>query len=152
MEIEMKDYIRAKSRLITFSFVALWVLMLCIALLFELDVFPSGILMQGDLTLYYLQSVGILLALILIPVSLKLFHVRLQKIKLLPLQQAVNGYFFLSLARIAALMVPAVFNLLLYYFSLNTAPAFVALITMMATIFCLPGERRMHDELDLNED
>lgn len=141
----------AKSRLLMVSFVGLWGLMAILVVLFEQDVFPVGIWEKEDRTLYYLQSAGVLSALFLIPASLKLFHVKLQKIKLLPPEKAVREYFLLSLARMGALMLPAVFNLLLYYFSLNTAPAYVALITMMATVFCIPGERRMQHELDLEE-
>ncbi len=152
MELQKNEYIHTKSRSITFAFAALWIFMAGLIALFECDVLPVGIWMEGDLGFYYQQSLGILLALVLIPASLKFFHVRLQKIKHLPWQESVRKYQLLSWARLGALLIPAVFNLLLYYFSLNTAPAFVALITMMATLFCLPGERRMRNELEIEDE
>lgn len=149
--MELDHCIRQANKRAIFAFATLWVLVILLVGLFELELLPTGLLVGEVRIIYYLQTIGILLALGLIPGALKLFHVQLRKIRQLPPQQAVRSYLSFYVLRIAALGVPALFNLILYYYSLDTASAFVTLITMMATVFCLPGEARMREELQFDK-
>ncbi len=149
--MNVEEVIQRYTRVLTIVFGSMWFSVVFFTLLFELELIPSGVLVGDDITLYVTQTIGVLLTLAVIPGSLKWFHVRLQKLRKLPPKEALDGYLSASSMRIAALELSALYNLILYYFSLNTAPVYLTLITMMATVFCLPGRNRMREELRLGQ-
>lgn len=143
--------VKTVSRANNAAFCGLWAVVILLVGLFETELLPTGLLCGQKEVLYYLQTIGVLMALALIPVSLKYFHVQMQKIRELPLPSALRGYRMWSMLRLGGLALPTVFNLVLYYLSMNKAPGFMALITLLATAFCIPGEQRLRDELELDD-
>jgi hypothetical protein len=96
--------------------------------------------------------VSILLTIGLIPFALRMFNMNLVKrIKDLPLQQALKSYQIWSLLRLALLFVPAILALSFYYLTMNTTNLFCACMALIATLFCVPSENRIKNELDLPE-
>ena len=86
-----------------------------------MDILPQGIFVDDPRADYILQVVGILLTVGLIPVSLRLFSLSLTKyIKQLNLMDALKSYRRWNEVRIALLLVPALINLSIYYWTMNT--------------------------------
>ena len=140
--------IKRVSRRISAWFYGVWIGSGLLVALFESGCLPVGSLAGEDMWVYCLQTLGVLLALALIPASLKFFHVRLRRLRgLHEPERALQAYARLSALRIGGLALPIFYNLVLYYLSLNKAPGFLVLITLLATIFCIPGEARLKYEL-----
>ena len=125
---------------------------MCYALLHETGILPKGVL-EGDAQMdYILQSIGILLTIGLTPFALRIFNLNLVKrIKELPLQQALKSYRIWSDVRLALLLVPAIINLQFYYLTLNNTGLYCAAMALIASLFCVPSESRIKNELDLPE-
>lgn len=132
-----------------YSFWGIWILALAIVFSFEFELFPSGVLVGEDRLLYMIQSFGVLLAIIAIPGALKLFHLKLQKLIELPKEEALHPYLHWVVARDWALGFVIQFNLIFYFLSFNKAFAFIVLITLLATLFCLPGKERVCADLQI---
>ena len=102
---------------------------------------------------YIFQSVSILLTIGLIPFALRMFNLNLVKrIKALPLEQALKSYQKWSDVRICLLFVPAILGVSFYYLTMNTTNLFCACMALVATLFCIPSESRIKNELDLPEE
>ena len=134
------------------GFILVWILPICYALLHEIGVMQKGAL-AGDVQMEYIfQSIGILMTIGIIPFALRIFNLNLVKrIKELPLQQALKSYRIWADIRLALLLVPTIINLQFYYLTLNTTGLFCAAMALIASLFCIPSENRVKNELDLPE-
>lgn len=130
----------------------LWILCAATVLLYEMDILPQGIFVDDPRADYILQVVGILLTVGLIPVSLRLFSLSLTKyIKQLNLMDALKSYRRWNEVRIALLLVPALINLSIYYWTMNTTGLLCVGMVLIASMFYIPGRERMLNELDLQD-
>lgn len=124
--------------------------LLCIA--YETGLLAEGIYADNFRMEYIMQTVGILLAVISIPLSLKLFSFVLKKqIEEKSIFDALGRYRFWSGIRLFILLVSVLFNLVVYYSTLSNVGILCALMTIVASFFCIPGEKRLRDELYLNK-
>ena len=134
------------------TFLGVWTAPLLLVVLYETGLYQEGLLAGNAQMEYILQSVSILLTIGLIPFALRMFNLNLVKlIKELPLQQALKSYQTWSLLRLALLFVPAIMALSFYYLTMNTTNLFCACMALIATLFCVPSENRIKNELDLPE-
>lgn len=149
----MKEQIKQLLRIQVTSFIALWVFPAILAFLYETGCLPEGIY-AGDAQMeYILQSVSILLTVGLIPFALRLFNLNLVKrIQELPLADALKSYRMWADIRLCLLFVPVLLNLSFYYLTLNTTGLFCTLMALLASLFCVPSENRIKNELNLPED
>ena len=149
----MKEQINHLLKGLKVAYIGLWALPIVLCALYETGVFTEGIY-AGDANIeYVLQSVCILLTICFIPFSLRLFNLNLVKrIKELPLQEALKSYRRWSEIRLLLLYVPVLLNTSFYYLTLNTTGMFCAAMTLIASLFCVPGYNRLLQELDLPED
>ena len=114
---------------------------------------PQGTLADDAQMEYIFQTMGILMTIVFIPFALRIFNLNLVKrIKELPLQQALKSYRIWSDVRLALLLVPALINLQFYYLTLDNTGLFCACMALIASLFCVPSESRIKNELDLQED
>lgn len=98
-----------------------------------------------------LQSVGILLLLICIPLGLKTFSIKIRKIKLIEDEnEKLTKYLYWARIRIASVAIPLLFNILIYYLTQNNSMIFSAGISALALLFCKPQKHKMEEELGLN--
>lgn len=148
MEKEIKrllNYLKAEYAL-------LWIFCATTVFLYELDILPQGILVGDAQADYILQVTGILLTVGLIPLSLRLFSLSLTRyIKQLNLMDALKSYRRWNEVRISLLLVPALTNLSIYYWTMNTTGLLCAGMVLVASMFCIPGRERMLNELDLQD-
>ena len=142
----MEKKIRQLLRYLQIEYVAVWVLPLLLVALYETGVMTEGAY-AGDVRMdYVLQTVGILLAVGLIPLSLRLFSLSLVKnVKQRSLPEALKSYRRWSEIRTGMLVV----NLSFYYLTLNNTGVLCAMMALIASLFCVPTRKRMLDELDL---
>ena len=148
----MKEQIKRILIIQKSAFIGVWTAPLLIVVLYETGLYQEGLLAGNAQMEYILQSVSILLTIGLIPFALRMFNMNLVKrIKDLPLQQALKSYQIWSFLRLALLFVPAILALSFYYLTMNTTNLFCACMALIATLFCVPSENRIKNELDLPE-
>lgn len=148
----MKEQIKKILIIQKSAFLGVWTAPLLIVVLYETGLYQEGLLAGNAQMEYILQSVSILLTIGLIPFALRMFNMNLVKrIKELPLQKALKSYQTWSLLRLALLFVPAIMALSFYYLTMNTTNLFCACMALIATLFCVPSESRIKNELDLPE-
>ena len=149
----MKEQIKRILKLQVVGFILVWALPLIYALLHEMGVMPQGTLADDAQMEYIFQTMGILMTIVFIPFALRIFNLNLVKrIKERPLQQALKSYRIWSDVRLALLLVPALINLQFYYLTLDNTGLFCACMALIASLFCVPSESRIKNELDLQED
>lgn len=129
-----------------------WIACLMLVVLYEWDILPQGVL-AGDARMeYVLEVAGILMAVALIPLSLRLFSLSLTRyVRRLALEQALKSYRRWNEVRIALLAVPALLNLSVYYWTLDTTGLLCGGMVLVAALFCIPTRERLLDELDLHD-
>ena len=148
----MKEQIKRILIIQKSTFLGVWTAPLLLVVLYETGLYQEGMIAGNAQMDYILQSVSILLTIGLIPFALRMFNLNLVKrIKELPLQQALKSYQIWSLLRLALLFVPAIMALSFYYLTMNTTNLFCACMALIATLFCVPSESRIKNELDLPE-
>ena len=149
----MKEQIR-RILIIQKSFlIGIWTAPILLAVLYETGIFQKG-MHQGNAQMEYIfQCVSILLTICLIPFALRMFNLNLVKrIKELPLEQALKSYQIWCNVRLSLLFVPAIMAMSFYYLTMNTTNLFCACMALIATLFCVPSESRIKNELDLPEE
>ena len=148
----MKEQIKRILIIQKSAFLGVWTAPLLLVVLYETGLYQEGMIARNAQMEYIFQSVSILLTIGLIPFALRMFNLNLVKrIKELPLQQALKSYQTWSLLRLALLFVPAIMALSFYYLTMNTTNLFCACMALVATLFCVPSESRIKNELDLPE-
>ena len=146
----MEKEIAQLLKCLKIEYALLWVLCLVLIVLYEYDILPQGIFTDDVLTGYMLQVCGILLAVGLIPLSLRLFSLSLIKyVRTLPLVEAVKSYRRWNEVRVCLLLVAALVNLSVYYWTMDTTGVLCAGMVLVASLFCVPGRERVVSELDL---
>ena len=139
----MKEQIKRILIIQKSAFLGVWTAPLLLVVLYETGLYQEGMIAGNAQMEYILQSVSILLTIGLIPFALRMFNMNLVKrIKDLPLQQALKSYQVWSILRLA---------LSFYYLTMNTTNLFCACMALIATLFCVPSENRIKNELDLPE-
>lgn len=148
MEKELKRLIR----ILKAEYALMWVLTVLLAALYECDILPQG-LFAGDAQMEYIMQVtSILLTICLIPLSLRLFNLSLTRhIAALPLKNALKSYRRWSEIRIALLTVASLASLSAYYWTMDTTGLLCIGMTVIASLFCVPGKERLLSELNLSD-
>jgi hypothetical protein len=127
-----------------------WLLPVLLATAYETDFFPVGLYADDPQMRYVWETAGILTAIVCVPLSLILFSVALKKkIDKAHLSEALPNYVFWSGVRLGLLEIAALSSVSVYYLTLSNTGAFCALIALTASVFCLPGEKRMREELNV---
>jgi hypothetical protein len=148
--MEIKKIVRRLSM----EYLLVWLLSLGIVVLYETGVMEEGTWAHDGRIRNVLQTVTILLTLCLIPVSLKMFSAVLNK-RVLPLENAESkllSYLHWSEVRLALMAIVALIGLSVYYTTLSSIGGLCALVGLLASLFCLPGEEKVKNELNLNND
>lgn len=149
----MKEQIKRILTIQWGAFLGVWTAPLLIVVLNETGVFNKGIYQESVQMSYALQSIGILFTIAMIPAALRMFNQNLMnRIKEMSLRDALKSYQRWGEVRLCLLFVPAVLNFTFYYLTLNSTCLFCALMPMLATLFCVPSESRIKNELDLPEE
>ena len=126
----MEEQIKRAVRNLNISYVFFWVLPAFLLGAGEFDLLPVGALVDNPQATYYMETAGILLTALCVPLALKLFSLVLKKkIDLLTIPLALKRYVQWS----------------------NTGNLCM-LIGLTASLFCLPSEKRLRNELHINKE
>lgn len=125
------------SRLL-FAFV--WVVACVVAVLSELSILPVAYIRQDPAGQYATQMIGIVLALACIYISLKWYKFAFIQRRLTDDTDA-RQYQRLGLVRVLIIAVPVIYNIVMYYATLNGQLSFCFLISMLASVFCWPKSK-----------
>lgn len=146
----MKEQINQLLKVLKGTYIGLWALPIALCVMYETGIFTEGLYAADARMEYILQSTYILLTVCLIPFSLRLFTLNLVKrIKDLPLMEALKSYRRWSEVRLCLLAVPATIGVSFYYQTLNNTGLFCTAMALIASLFCVPSESRLLNELDL---
>ncbi len=149
----MKNRIKRLLNCLKIEYALFWGICVLTTACYELEVLPQGMLVNNPRTAYMLQTTGVLLAVVMIPMSLRLFSLSLIKnVKRLPLMEALVSYRRWNEVRLAMLLAPAILNLSIYYWTLDNTGLLCAAMVMVASFFCVPGENRLKMELNLDQE
>lgn len=146
----MENKINRLLRLLQLEYACLWAISLLLIALYEGGILMAGGYVGDAQSTYLLQCAGILLAVGLIPIALRMFSFSLvRRIRLLNLEEALTSYRRWSEIRMGLLLAPLLVNLSSYYLTLDTMGLLCASMTLIASLFCLPSRTRLENELDL---
>lgn len=149
----MEEKIKRLLRLLQTEFVMLWVLTALLVVFYECDVLPQGVFVDDAQAGYVMQTVGILLTVSMIPLSLCMFNLSVVRyVKQLSLPDALVSYRRWSEVRLAMLLAPSLFDMSVYYTTLDTTGLLCAGMVLLSSFFCMPGRRRLLKDLDLEQD
>lgn len=146
------EEIKKWTRRLLWEYGLFWTVAVVLMTAFECGWLEDGGLVGHARQEFILETVGILLTLLGIPLSLKLFGRRVMKLRSLPLTASLDAYHRLSLFRLSILAVIVWGNLLLYYVTVNSIGGLCALLGGIAALFCVPGRQRLMNELEITYD
>lgn len=149
----MEEQIKRAVRVLNISYVFFWVLPAFLLAAGEFELLPVGNLTDNARAMYYWETAGILLTALCVPLSLKLFSLVLKKkIDHMTITLALKRYVQWSIVRLAILEVAIVVGILCYYLTLSSTGNLCMLIGLTASFFCLPGEKRLRNELHITKE
>lgn len=149
----MEEQIKRVTRNLKVGYILFWIIPALLVVAGEMEWLPVGLLAEDVKGAYYFETVGILLTAVCVPLSLKLFSLILtKKINRLTITVALQRYFAWSSLRLMLLETAVIVNLFCYYFTLDTTGSLCALIALTASLFCLPGEKRLRSELHITKE
>lgn len=117
----------------------------------ECDWLDVGGYADNVLARYYLESATIILSIVSIPLALKLFSLVLKK-KISSEKSslvAIKKYLWWSGIRLLILEIAVLFSFEVYYLTLSNVGGLCALIGLTASVFCLPSEKRLREEMNI---
>ena len=149
----MEEHIKRAVRNLNISYVFFWVLPAFLLGAGEFELIPVGSIEGNIQATYYFETIGILLTALCIPLSLKLFSLVLkQKIDNMTITLALKRYVQMSIVRLGILEIAIIVNLLCYYLTLSSTGNLCMLIGLTASLFCLPSEKKLRNELHISKD
>ena len=149
----MEEQIKRAVRNLNISYVFFWVLPASLLGAGEFDLLPVGALVDNVQATYYFETIGILLTALCVPLALKLFSLVLKKkIDHMTIPLALKRYVQWSMVRLGLLEAAIILNVLCYYLTLSNTGNLCMLIGLTASLFCLPSEKRLRNELHINKE
>ncbi len=92
------------------------------------------------------ERYGIMLTLIGIPVSLKLFHIQVKKLNKSNFNEYLRKYHILYILRLLVLLVICFFNIVSLYITGSKNFYFLIIITIFAFFLCVPSKVQLQEE------
>jgi hypothetical protein len=122
------------------------------AVIYETNVFPSGIYADDIKMRYLIESAGILVTIVCVPLVFILFrYMQKRKIENNVLPVALGRYVYVCAGRLALLEMVVILNMLGFYMTLNNSSGYCVLIALIASSLCLPSKKRLHADLKLQQ-
>lgn len=148
----MEEQIRKTFLNLRTEYLLFWAFPLLIVILGEWECDWVGIYADNVRVSYLTETLGILLAASCVPLALKLFSwVLVKKIDMVSIPEALRLYFRWSSVRLLMLEITTLVNILIYYLTLSNTGLLCALIALTASLFCVPSEKRLREELHINK-
>ncbi len=111
-----------------------------VAVLYELDILPSGVLADRPQDEFLCTIAMELVTIVFIPIALRLFKTKDVDRRLD--EGDIKTFKTWSIVRILMITVPLLMNTLLYYIFMNTTFGYMALILLICLPFIYPATRK----------
>ena len=133
---------------------ATWAIVVLTCILGELNVIPNGVWVpKGHQFEFYVEVVNVLLVIVCVPLSLKLFSLNTQRcLRRMDKDEALASYHLWSLVRLGLLLICMEIGVLTYYLLLDNKGLFCAGIALIASFFCIPSTAKVRTFLASKED
>ena len=133
---------------------AAWAIVILTCILGELNVIPNGVwVSEGHQFEFYVEVVNVLLVIVCVPLSLKLFSLNTQRcLRRMNKDEALASYHLWSLIRLGLLLVCMEIGVLTYYLLIDNKGLFCAGIALIASFFCVPSTAKVKAFLASKED
>lgn len=146
----MDEQLKRLTRVLQIEYGFFILIPILISISYESGWLPEGIYAIDARMQYILGTVAILLAVIFLPLSLKIFgKIVATRIKDLSLNDAMKIYKRWSEIRLMLLAIVVIPNVVIYYVTLNNIGGLCALMGVTASFFCLPYQSKVKQELDI---
>lgn len=147
----MEEQIKRVVRYTKTSYLLFWLLPVVIVVAGEWGGNWVGMYAGDARITYMVETLVVLLAVCCVPAALKLFAwVLSKKIDKVTIPVALHLYAKWSIIRLFLLAMPVLAGCLAYYLLLSNKSILCALIALTASLFCLPGEARLRNELKID--
>ncbi len=150
----MDGLIKQISKRLKVYFIIFWLLPILIAIVGESGIIDCVGIYAGNVRLTYIvESLTILVTAICVPVVLKYFsRILAKKIDHVSLPEALQLYSFWSGVRILVFAIILLLGFSIYYLMLSTTGLLCGFIALTASLFCLPSEKRLRQELRIDKE
>mgnify|MGYP001775298231 CR=1 FL=1 len=150
--ISMEERIKRIVMYLKALYVFCWVVPLLVGIASEMDTPWLGALAGDVRAAYGVETLVILLTVVCVPLSLKLFAwVLARRIDVVGIDRALRLYGVWSTVRALLLFLPALGGFLGYYLLLSNKCLLCGLIALVAMLFCVPGQKRLRNELHIDQ-
>lgn len=151
--MNMEEQIKKAVKNLKIGYIIFWMIPLFLLGAGEFELFSVGVWADDMRVRYYFETTGILLTALCIPFSLKLFSFVLQKrMNHQTISIALKWYVKWSNVRLGLLEATVFVNILCYYLTLSNTGNLCMLIGLTASLFCIPSEKRLRNELHINKE
>ncbi|MEG2156537.1 MAG: hypothetical protein RRY07_01950 [Bacteroidaceae bacterium] len=135
------------------EYASIWLLPALLAALYETNLFASGVFAGDAQTEYMLNTMGVLLAFLVVFLSLKLFSFKTVAVRLTQKEERLghNAFVHWSEVRMSLLLAATLINLSVYYLTLTNTGLLCALMLLLASLFCWPKEIVAPIEIQTND-
>lgn len=101
-----------------------------------------------------ISSIYIIFLIASVPLSLKLFNIKVKKLSQTEIspEEKLKKYFSFSMVRLAVIGLGLLLGIVLFYLLNSRSMIFCAAIAAIALVFCKPTEVKMANELDLDNE
>ena len=148
----MEKEIKKTTAHVKVAFACFWMISILLVISGEMGSSWVGLYVGNISATYMAETITILLTASCVPISLKLFSwVLTRKIDIAALPKALRLYALWSDIRLVLLSLPVLTGFFTYYMTLSTTGALCAMIGLTASLFCLPGEKRLRKELHIDK-
>ena len=146
----MDQLIDRLSRLLLLEYIAVWALAIITYILGETDIIPGGILAApGSQTEFAVNMANIILMIIVVPLSLKLFTLNTQRnLRRMNKEEALDAYHLWSAIRLGLLLLSILAGITSYFLLLNTTGLLCACISLVTTLLCIPSKAKIINYLN----
>lgn len=149
----MEEQIIRAVRNLNVSYLLFWAIPIVVVVFGELGLFPLGMLADDVQIRYYIETLAILFTASCVPLALKLFSLILKnRIDRMSITVALKQYVQWSHIRLGMLEAVVLIGLAVYYLTLSNTGGLCALIGLTASFFCMPGEKRLRNELRIDKE
>ena len=130
-----------------------WIVPLLVGIATEMDIPWVGAFAGDVRAAYGVETLVILLTVLCVPLSLKLFAwVLARRIDAVGIDRALRLYGVWSTVRALLLFLPALGGFLGYCLLLSNKCLLCGLIALVAMLFCVPGQKRLRSELHIDKE
>ena len=147
----MEETIKKTATFIRWCYTFFWLVPAMILLTGEMNGNWVGFYAANIRTIYVTETFIILLTASCVPLSLTLFSLVLtKKVDRVTLPIALRLYSVWSVVRLLLLALPAIAGSLCYYLMLSNKCVLCAFIALIASLFCVPSEKRLRKDLKID--